>query len=155
MSINKVILVGRLGSEPEAKETKNGIGVKFSLATSDSWTDKNTGQKKEKTEWHNVVIWGRLAEVAKQYVHKGDKIYIEGKIETQKYLEKYYTRVVLNGFGSVLEMLESKSSEPRVPVPQAARSPQNDNSQLRDLGNDGQSITPVQTDGFEDKDIPF
>jgi len=151
--INKVILIGRLGAEPETAETKNGLGCKFSLATSESWTDKNTGQKQEKTEWHNIVIWGRLAEVAAQYLHKGSQVYLEGKLETTKYNEKYYTRVVLHAYGSKLEMLDSRNSE-EVPVPKAARSPQVDSNHLTDRGSDGQTITPVAKDDFED-DIPF
>jgi len=150
--INKVILIGRLGAEPETAETKNGLGCKFSLATSESWTDKQ-GQKQEKTEWHNIVIWGRLAEVAAQYLHKGSQVYLEGKLETTKYNEKYYTRVVLNAYGSKLEMLDSKNSE-EVPVPKAARSPQVDSNHLTDRGSDGQTITPVAKDDFEDE-IPF
>jgi|TARA_R110002033_G_C3806769_1_gene231739 single-strand DNA-binding protein len=160
--INKVILVGRLGKKPEAREVNNKVLVTFSVATSDSWTDKNTGQKQEKTEWHNICIWGRQGEIAAQYLDKGSQVYLEGKIETRKYQDKttgqdrYSTQIVLNGFDSTLQMLDSKaSSDQRVPVPQAARSPQVDNSQLRDLGGDGQSIPPVALDDFEDKDIPF
>ena len=135
--INKVILVGRLGAEPETQETQKGLGCKFSLATSESWTDKQ-GQKQEKTEWHNIVIWGRLAEVAAQYLHKGSQVYLEGKIETTKYNEKYYTRVVLNAYGSKLEMLDSKNSQDqKVPVPQAARTPYTEaGSILGDSGRD-------------------
>ena len=158
--INKVILVGRLGKDPESKETANGLGARFSVATSESYTSKATGQKVENTEWHNIVVWGKLAEIAAMYLKKGSMVYLEGKLETQKYQDKtgqdrYITKVVLNGFNSKLEMLDSKpSSDQRVPVPQAARSPQVDNSQLRDLGGDGQSITPVAKDEFDD-DIPF
>jgi single-strand DNA-binding protein len=144
MSINKVILIGRLGKEPETQETSKGLGCKFSLATSDSWTDKQ-GQKQEKTEWHNVVIWGRLAEVAAQYLHKGDKVYLEGKIETTKFNEKYYTRVVLNAFGSKLEMLDSKNSQEQSnPVPPTTPPPVKEHT----------PIEPVAKDEFEDE-IPF
>ena len=160
--INKVILVGRLGKDPESKETANGLGARFSVATSESYTSKATGQKVENTEWHNIVVWGKLAEIAAMYLKKGSMVYLEGKIETRKYQDKttgqdrYSTQIVLNGFDSTLQMLDSKaSSDQRVPVPQAARSPQVDNSQLRDLGGDGQSIPPVALDDFEDKDIPF
>lgn len=158
--INKVILVGRLGAKPESKETANGLGARFSLATSESYTSKATNQKVEKTEWHNVVVWGKLAEIAAMYLKKGSMVYLEGKIETQKYQDKtgqdkYITKIVLNGFGDTLLLLEKKdSNDQRVPVPQPARSPQVDNNQLRDLGGDGQSITPVAKDEFDD-DIPF
>ena len=156
--INKVILVGRLGAKPESKETANGLGARFSLATSESYTSKATNQKVEKTEWHNVVVWGKLAEIVIQYLDKGSQIYIEGKLETQKYQDKtgqdrYITKVVLNGFNSKLEMLDSKpSNDQRVPVPQAARTP---HEQQRPQGDVGQSIPPVALDDFEDKDIPF
>ena len=156
--INKVILVGRLGKKPEAREVNNKVMVTFSLATSDSWTDKNTGQKQEKTEWHNICIWGRQGEIAAQYLDKGSQVYLEGKIETRKYQDKttgqdrYSTQIVLNGFDSTLQMLDSKaSSDQRVPVPQAARSPQVNNSHLTDRGGDGQ---PVAKDEFDD-DVPF
>jgi len=159
--INKVILIGRLGKDPESREVNSKVLTRFSLATSDNWTDKTTGQKQEKVEWHNVSIWGRQGEIAKQYLKQGSQVYLEGKIETQKYQDKttgqdkYITKVVLNGFDSVLQMLDSKSSDDqRVPVPQPARSPQVDNTHLTDRGSDGQSITPVAKDEFED-DIPF
>jgi len=156
--INKVILVGRLGKDPESKETKNGLGARFSVATSESYTSKATGQKVENTEWHNIVVWGKLAEIAAMYLKKGSMVYLEGKLETQKYQDqtgqdKYITKVVLNGFNSKLEMLDSKpSSDQRVPVPQAARTP---HEQQRPQGDVGQSIPPVALDDFEDKDIPF
>ena len=148
--INKVILVGRLGKDPESKETKNGLGARFSVATSESYTSKATGQKVENTEWHNIVVWGKLAEIAAMYLKKGSMVYLEGKLETQKYQDKtgqdrYITKVVLNGFNSKLEMLDSKpSSDQRVPVPQAARSPQVQDRPVGDLGKDE----------FND-DIPF
>ena len=148
--INKVILVGRLGAKPESKETANGLGARFSLATSESYTSKATNQKVEKTEWHNVVVWGKLAEIVIQYLDKGSMVYLEGKLETQKYQDKtgqdrYITKVVLNGFNSKLEMLDSKpSNDQRVPVPQAARSPQVQDRPVGDLGKDE----------FDD-DIPF
>jgi single-strand DNA-binding protein len=155
--INKVILVGRLGAKPESKETANGLGARFSLATSESYTSKATNQKVEKTEWHSVVVWGKLAEIVIQYLDKGSMVYLEGKLETQKYQDKtgqdrHITKVVLNGFNSKLEMLDRKpSSDQRVPVPQPGRSPQVDNSHLTDRGGDGQ---PVAKDEFDD-DVPF
>ena len=155
--INKVILVGHLGAKPESKETANGLGARFNLATSESYTSKATGQRVEKTEWHKVVAWDKLAEIVIQYLDKGSKVYIEGKLETQKYQDKtgqdrYITKVVLSGFNSTIEMLDSKpSNDQRVPVPQPGRSPQVDNSHLTDRGGDGQ---PVAKDEFDD-DVPF
>ena len=148
--INKVILIGRLGAEPETAETKNGLGCKFSLATSESWTDKKTGQKQEKTEWHKIVIYGRLAEIAAQYLHKGSQVYLEGKLETVEYLDKanqkkWTTRVVLNAFNSKLEMLDNKNSQEQSnPVPPTTPPPVKEHT----------PIEPVAKDEFEDE-IPF
>jgi len=106
-TINKVILIGNLGSDPEVKTTPSGVQVaNFSLATSESWTDKTSGEKTEKAEWHRLVLWRRLAEVAGQYLKKGAKIYIEGKLETRSWEDKegqkrYTTEVIVDK----LEML--------------------------------------------------
>ena len=101
-TINKVILIGNLGSDPEVKTTPQGAQVaNFSLATSESWTDKASGEKKEKAEWHRLVLWRRLAEIAGQYLKKGAKIYIEGKLETRSWEDKegqkrYTTEVIVD-----------------------------------------------------------
>ena len=85
MSVNKVIILGRLGQDPELKYTAGGSAVcNFSLATSESWTDRN-GQKQEKTEWHRVVVWGKLAELCNQYLSKGRQAYVEGKLATRSW----------------------------------------------------------------------
>ena len=114
-SINKVILVGNLGKDPEIRSTQDGREIaNLTLATSDSWKDKNTGERKEKTEWHRVVIFNEgLVNIAKSYLKKGSKIYIEGALQTRKWTdqsgqEKYSTEVVLQGFGSNLTMLDGK-----------------------------------------------
>ena len=111
-SVNKVILVGNLGRDPEVRHTQDGKPiVSLSLATSESWRDRNTGERKEKTEWHRVVIFSEgLAKVAEQYLKKGSTVYIEGQLQTRKYtdkdgVEKYSTEVVLQGFNSVLTMI--------------------------------------------------
>lgn len=97
--MNRAILIGRLGRDPDMRHTQDGTAVaNVSLATSESWRDKNTGEKREKTEWHRVVLWGKLAEVAEKWVHKGDQIMIEGKIETRKWQDqsgqdKYTTEI--------------------------------------------------------------
>lgn len=109
--INKVILVGALGKDPEIKQFQNGDKVAMvSLATSEKWQDKNTGEWQEKTEWHNVVVFGKSALYLAQYAQKGSKLYIEGKLQTRKYQDKqgqdrYVTEVVCNGFSSVVEVL--------------------------------------------------
>ncbi len=114
-SVNKVILVGNLGKDPEARSFANGGKVvSFSLATSESWRDKATGERKEKTEWHRVVIFSEgLCKIAEQYLKKGSKIYIEGSLQTRKYtdkdgVEKYSTEVVLQNFNSTLTMLDTR-----------------------------------------------
>ena len=99
-SVNKVILIGRLGKDPETRDVNGKVLASFSLATSESWNDKNTGQKQEKTEWHNVSVWGRQGEIAAQYLRKGSQVFLEGQIETQNYVDKtsgqtrYSTKVV-------------------------------------------------------------
>jgi len=106
-SINKVILIGNLGSDPELRFTPSGVQVaNFNLATSESWTDKS-GERQERAEWHRIVLWRRLAEIAGQYLKKGSKIYIEGKLQTRSWEDqngqkRYTTEVVANS----MEMLD-------------------------------------------------
>lgn len=114
-SVNKVILVGNLGKDPEIRRTQDGRPIaNLSVATSESWRDKATGERKEKTEWHRVVIFSEgLAKIAEQYLKKGAKVYIEGQLQTRKYTdqsgaEKYTTEVVLQGFNSALTMLDGR-----------------------------------------------
>jgi len=114
-SVNKVILVGNLGKDPEIRRTQDGRPIaNLSVATSESWRDKATGERKEKTEWHRVVIFNEgLAKVAEQYLKKGAKVYIEGQLQTRKWtdqsgVDKYSTEVVLQGFNSNLTMLDGR-----------------------------------------------
>ena len=114
-SVNKVILVGNLGKDPEIRRTQDGRPIaNLSVATSESWRDKNTGERKEKTEWHRVVIFNEgLCRVVEQYVKKGSKVYLEGQLQTRKWtdkdnIERYSTEVVLQGFNSVLTMLDGR-----------------------------------------------
>ena len=113
-SINKVILVGRLGRDPELKYTASGVPFcRFSMATDDSWNDKNSGERQERTEWHNIVAWDRLAEICNQYLTKGRQVYIEGSLQTRKYqdnsgAERYSTEIVLQKFRGELTMLGGK-----------------------------------------------
>ena len=114
-SVNKVILVGNLGADPDMRRTQDGRPIaNLSVATSESWRDKNTGERKEKTEWHRVVIFNEgLCRVAEQYLKKGAKVYIEGQLQTRKWtdqsgVEKYSTEVVLQGFNSTLTMLDGR-----------------------------------------------
>ena len=88
-SINKVILVGRLGRDPEMKYTSGGTPFcRFSIATDDNWTDKGSGEKQERTEWHSIVVWDRLAEICNQYLTKGRLVYIEGSLQTREWDDK-------------------------------------------------------------------
>ncbi|MCP3412643.1 single-stranded DNA-binding protein [Bradyrhizobium brasilense] len=114
-SVNKVILVGNLGKDPEIRRTQDGRPIaNLSIATSETWRDKGTGERKEKTEWHRVVIFNEgLCKVAEQYLKKGAKVYIEGQLQTRKWtdqsgVEKYSTEVVLQGFNSNLTMLDGR-----------------------------------------------
>ena len=114
-SVNKVILVGNLGKDPEIRRTQDGRPIaNLSVATSETWRDKATGERKEKTEWHRVVIFNEgLCKVAEQYLKKGAKVYIEGALQTRKWTdqsgaEKYSTEVVLQGFNSTLTMLDGR-----------------------------------------------
>ncbi len=114
-SVNKVILVGNLGRDPEIRFSQDGKKiVNMSLATSESWNDKATGERREKTEWHRVVIFNdRLADVAEKYIKKGSKVYVEGQLQTRKWtdnagVEKYSTEVVLQNFRGELTMLDSR-----------------------------------------------
>lgn len=115
-SVNKVILVGNLGADPEIKRTQDGRPIaNLRIATSENWRDKNTGERKEKTEWHRVVIFSEgLCRVAEQYLKKGAKVYIEGQLQTRKWTdqsgaERYSTEVVLQGFNATLTMLDGRS----------------------------------------------
>lgn len=115
-SLNKVTLIGNLGKDPESKTMQSGdIICNLTLATSEKWTDKSTGEKKEMTEWHNISIFGNLAGIAMQYLNKGSKVYIEGKIQTRKYtdkagVEKYSTSIKVDTFGGKMIMLGGNES---------------------------------------------
>ncbi|MCX2802229.1 single-stranded DNA-binding protein [Microbulbifer thermotolerans] len=111
--VNKVILVGNLGQDPETKTTQNGNAVAvISVATSETWKDKQTGQQQERTEWHRVVFFNRLAEIAGQYLRKGSKIYVEGSLRTRKWQDqngqdRYTTEIV----ASEMQMLDSRGDQ--------------------------------------------
>jgi single-strand DNA-binding protein len=117
MSVNKVILVGNVGRDPEIRTMNSGNEVAlFSLATSNSWKDKQTGERKEKTEWHRIVVYSPgLVGIIKQYVKKGAKLYLEGTLQTRKWtdnqgVEKYTTEIILQGFNSIMQILDRKDS---------------------------------------------
>lgn len=115
--INKVILIGNLGQDPEVRYMPSGGAVtNITLATSETWRDKQTGEQKERTEWHRVVFMGKLAEVAGEYLKKGSQVYVEGKLQTRKWQdqsgqERYTTEVLVDGFSGVMQMLGGKPQQ--------------------------------------------
>lgn len=139
--VNKVILIGNLGKDPETRYTQNGDAVtNITVATSESWTDKNTGQKQESTEWHRVVFFKKIAEIAGKYLKKGSKVYIEGSLKTRKWQDKsgqdrYTTEIIANN----MQMLDSRQDGATTAATTTATTQQQ------------------QTDGFDnsDDDIPF
>jgi len=109
--VNKVILVGRLGKDPEVRHLESGASVaNFPIATSESYKDRNTGERKEITEWHNIVLWRGLAEVAEKYLKKGDMVYIEGKLRTRSWEKDGITRYTTEVVGDSMTMLGTKGS---------------------------------------------
>jgi single-strand DNA-binding protein len=152
MSVNKVILVGRLGKDPETRYMTNGEAVtNATLATSENWKDKS-GEKQEKTEWHNLVFYRRLAEVAGEYLKKGSQVYIEGKLQTRKWQTKegqdrYTTEIIVNE----MQMLGSKSGGDHQDQGSDSSAPQ-----ARKPATAGKPA-PARTGNFDnfDDDIPF
>lgn len=152
MSANKAIVIGNLGKDPDVhRPDGGGLIVSFSVATSEKWTDKNSGEKKERTEWHRVVAFGTrdndgLAGVAEKFLKKGSKVYVEGKLQTRKWtkdgVDHYTTEIVLQGFGANLTLLDSKGSG----GPPPAGSPD-------DYGTSKSS--GVKQDTLDDDNIPF
>lgn len=128
-SVNKVILVGNLGKDPEVRNAQNGSKiVNFTLATSESWTDKQSGDRREKTEWHRVVVFNeRIADVVERFCRKGKKVYVEGSLQTRKWTdqsgqEKYTTEIVIDRFRGELTLLDSGNRDGEGSGTQAARS---------------------------------
>ena len=148
--LNKVMIIGNLGADPEVRYTAGGSAMaNINIATSETWRDKQTGEQQEKTEWHRVVFFGKLAEIVQQYVHKGSKLYVEGRLQTRKWQDKeghdrYTTEIV----GNEMQMLDSKggSSASFEPAQQAA--PKQATAQP------APSSSAPQIDDFDD-DIPF
>jgi single-strand DNA-binding protein len=143
--VNKVILVGTVGKDPEAFDLNNGNTlVKFSMATSEQWKDKNTGEKKENTEWHRISIFGKLAEIAELYVKKGSKLYIEGKLKTSSYeqdgVKKYTTEIVADS----MQMLDGKPSQENTGSGNSSQGAANNHK-----------AAEYAADDFGDSSIPF
>lgn len=155
--VNKVILVGNLGQDPEVRYLPNGGAVaNITLATSESWRDKQTGETKEKTEWHRVVLFGKLAEVAGEYLRKGSQIYIEGKLNTRKWtdqagVEKYTTEIHVN-VGGTMQMLGGKQDGAAQNGGQGNKPQQQGRPQQQSQPMAPQNEPPMN---FDDTDIPF
>lgn len=154
--VNKVILVGHLGRDPEVRYTPDGRGIcNFTMATTETWKDKNTGEKRDKTEWHRVVVFGKLAEICGEYLSKGKQVYIEGKLQTRKWQgqdgqDRYTTEVVVDISGT-MQMLGSRDSGGGGPRPAAAnRGGGGGGGGYQDQGYPQQ---PYQND--QEDDIPF
>jgi len=152
--INKVILVGNLGGDPETRYLPNGNAVtNITLATSDTWKDKQTGQQQERTEWHRVVLFGKVAEIAAEYLRKGSQCYIEGRLQTREWekdgIKRYTTEVVVD-MGGTMQLLGGRGdagARPSHPQEQAARQP----------APRQQQAAPQPTPDYDsfDTDIPF
>lgn len=156
--INKVIILGRLGNDPEVRTMPNGDSTaRISVATSESWTDKNTGEKREVTEWHNIIAFRKLADIIGQYLKKGSQVYIEGKIRTRKWQDqngqdRYTTEIIADQ----LQMLGSSqggNSNNWAQEPQG-KPKQQEKQKEWDGYADGERQSPPQSDSFDD-DIPF
>ena len=154
--VNKVIIVGNVGQDPETKFTASGSAISnISVATSESWKDKTTGQQQEKTEWHRIVFFNRLAEIAGEYLRKGSKVYVEGKLTTRKWqdqtgADRYTTEIV----ASEMQMLDSRG-DGAAPQQQQAPRQQAPTGTPRDMpGQAPQQAPPQEMDDYSD-DIPF
>ncbi|RTZ73672.1 MAG: single-stranded DNA-binding protein [Gammaproteobacteria bacterium] len=152
--INKVILIGNLGKDPETRYMPSGGAVtNITVATSETWKDKNTGEQQERTEWHRVVFFNRLAEIAGEYLKKGSKVYIEGSLRTRKWQgqdgqDRYTTEIIANE----MQMLDSRGGGGDAPF---ARQQQPSTQQPPSAQQSSQgTAAPVDNGGFED-DIPF
>lgn len=158
-SVNKAILVGNLGKDPEIRSTQAGNKcANLRIATSESWRDKQTGERQERTEWHNVVIWGPLADVAEKYLRKGSKVYVSGQIRTRKWqdqsgADRYSTEIVLQGFQAELVMLSGKEEGGGSGGSSGRSSGGNDYAD-RSRGEGGGQAAPTYADDLDDE-IPF
>lgn len=151
--VNKVIILGNLGKDPEVRFMPNGGGVaNLTIATSESWKDKQTGEQKEKTEWHRVVMFGKLAEIAGEYLKKGSKVYIEGQLQTRKWQnqqgqDQYTTEIVVQGFNGTMQMLDSRGGSGAQAGGFNQQAPQQP-------GGFNQQAAPQQSGGFNQQAAP-
>lgn len=144
--VNKVILVGRLGKDPEVRNLDNGATVaNFTIATSESYKDKTTGEKKEITEWHNIVLWRGLAEISQKYLHKGDMVYIEGKLRTRSWEKEGVTRYSTEVIADNMTMLSTRGGGGAAAPDMPSRSQERSTSDT--------TYTPAADSGTDD--LPF
>jgi single-strand DNA-binding protein len=152
--VNKVILIGNLGKDPEVRHLESGVPVaSFSIATSESYNDKTTGEKKTVTEWHNIVLWRGLAEVAEKYLHKGDQVYIEGKLRTRQWEKDGVTRYSTEIVGENMNMLGGRPRTEGAPSA-AATTPASAPAKSPDQPATA-PVTPADGSPAEVDDLPF
>ena len=161
-SVNKVILLGNLGQDPDIRTMQNGKKVcTFSLATSDSWKDKETGEKKEKTEWHRVVVFNEgLVSVVENYIKKGTKLYIEGSLQTRKWtddkgIEKYTTEIIIQGYGGRIDIVSSKSNNQELSQNQDFSEKDDVSKKEIDSKENKEKSIDDKSDNLNEEDIPF
>lgn len=142
--VNRAIIVGHLGSDPETRFTQSGTAVcNFSVATSESWKDKQTGEQKESTEWHRVCVWGKLAEICQEYLKKGSQVYIDGKLQTRKWQgkdgqDRYTTEII----GNEMQMLGGREGNRPANTPSTS-------------AHGSHSTPPPVNDDIDSDSLPF
>ena len=161
-SVNKVILLGNLGGDPDIRTMQNGKKVcSFSMATSDSWKDKETGEKKEKTEWHRVVVFNEgLIGVVESYIKKGTKLYVEGSLQTRKWtddkgVEKYTTEIVIQGYGGRIDIVSAKGNNQELSQDQDTSETNGDPKKEIDSKDSKEKNIDDKSDNLNEEDIPF
>ena len=161
-SVNKVILLGNLGQDPDIRTMQNGKKVcTFSIATSNSWKDKDTGEKKEKTEWHRVVVFNEgLVGVVENYIKKGTKLYIEGSLQTRKWTddsgtEKYTTEVVIQGYGGRIDIVSAKGNNQEHIESQDIADSNDASEKKKDSKDNKEKTIDDKSDNLNEEDIPF
>ena len=161
-SVNKVILLGNLGQDPDVRTMQSGKKIAtMSIATSDSWKDKDTGEKKEKTEWHRIVVFNEgLVGVVENYIKKGTKLYIEGALQTRKWTddsgtEKYTTEVVIQGYGGRIDIVSAKGNNQEHIESQDIADSNDASEKKKDSKDDKEKTIDDKSDNLNEEDIPF
>lgn len=158
--VNKVVVLGNVGQDPEVRYSPSGMCFcNLSVATSESWKDKQTGERKERTEWHRVVLQGKLAEIAGEYVKKGSQVYFEGKLQTRKWQgqdgqDKYTTEIIVDSFSGVMQLLGGKQQQPSQPAQQQQQQQQGGYSRQQQQSQPSAPVYNEPPHDFDD-DIAF